>query len=429
LKIPDPRNPKKIKHKLTMLMIYGILTFVLHMSSRREANRELTRPMFRENLKTFFPQLGEAAHHDTLTRVLDRIEVEQIEAAQIELVRDLIRKKKLQRYLIQGRYPISFDGTQKLVRDQLPSEQWLQRGVGNADAAGQKKQQYYVYVVEANLTLSNGMSIPVMSEFLEYSKGDVAEQKQDCERRGFYRLAQRLKQAFPRLPIIVCLDGLYPVGPVIERCRKYNWDMMIVLQDGSLAQVWEEYRLLKRLQTDEERLSMNWVNRRQRFDWVNNIEYRYDAHGKKKQMLHVVVCEESWEEVDSDSGKTVTRTARHVWISGEALNRDNVHTRCNLAARHRWGIESGFLVEKRRGYHYEHCFSYSWQAMRGYHYLMRIGHLLNELALHSTQLVKMVNELGVHGLICFIRGTLSGPWFDEARLRELVARPSYLRFA
>lgn len=30
-KITDPRNPKKIKHKLTVLMIYGILTFVLQM--------------------------------------------------------------------------------------------------------------------------------------------------------------------------------------------------------------------------------------------------------------------------------------------------------------------------------------------------------------------------------------------------------------
>ncbi|MCP4110703.1 MAG: hypothetical protein GY749_35125, partial [Desulfobacteraceae bacterium] len=44
--IDDPRNPKKCKHKLTVLMIYGILTFVFQMSSRREANREMTRPMF-----------------------------------------------------------------------------------------------------------------------------------------------------------------------------------------------------------------------------------------------------------------------------------------------------------------------------------------------------------------------------------------------
>ena len=27
-KIPDPRNPKKTKHKLTVLMLYGLLAFV-----------------------------------------------------------------------------------------------------------------------------------------------------------------------------------------------------------------------------------------------------------------------------------------------------------------------------------------------------------------------------------------------------------------
>ena len=35
-RIPDPRNPKTITHKLTVLMVYGILAFVLQMASRRE---------------------------------------------------------------------------------------------------------------------------------------------------------------------------------------------------------------------------------------------------------------------------------------------------------------------------------------------------------------------------------------------------------
>jgi chromate transporter len=41
------------------------------------------------------------------------------------------------------------------------------------------------------------------------------------------------------------------------------------------------------------------------------------------------------------------------------------------AARHRWNIETEILVEKLYGYNYEHCFSYSWNAMKGYHYWKR----------------------------------------------------------
>ena len=52
-KIEDPRNPKKIKHKLSTLMIYGILTFVFQKASCREANKEMSRPMFWQNLQYF----------------------------------------------------------------------------------------------------------------------------------------------------------------------------------------------------------------------------------------------------------------------------------------------------------------------------------------------------------------------------------------
>ncbi len=60
--------------------------------------------------------------------------------------------------------------------------------------------------------------------------------------------------------------------------------------------------------------------------------------------VHVVVCEETWETID-EQGERPTKTARHAWLSSQPLRRDTVHERCNLGARHRWGIEAGFLVE------------------------------------------------------------------------------------
>jgi len=98
-KIEDPRNPKKIRHKLSALMIYGILMFVLQMSSRREANREMTRPQFMESLKLLFPELEDIPHNDTLMRVLSVIEVGEIEGALMAAVHKLIKNKKFARYL------------------------------------------------------------------------------------------------------------------------------------------------------------------------------------------------------------------------------------------------------------------------------------------------------------------------------------------
>lgn len=145
-------------------------------------------------------------------------------------------------------------------------------------------------------------------------------------------------------------------------------------------------------------------------------------------MVHVVVCKESWQEIAEDSSETVTMQSRNAWISSQPLNKGNIHQRCNLAARHRWGIESGFLVEKRQGYQYEHLFSYNWNAMKGYHYLMRLGHLINILAHNCEHLVEMVRESGVIGLIRFVCGTLSGPWLEDPPwVRKRLAAPFQLR--
>ena len=313
-KIRDPRNPKTVKHKATVLMLYGILMFVFQMASRREANRRMTMPMFLENLRLMFPELETVPHQDTLNRLLSGIEVDQIEQALLDLVQRFIRNKKFYGYLISQHYPIAVDGSQKLVRDWCGAEQWLERQVQcvEEDGSSGTRPQYYVYVLEASLAFANGMTIPLMSEFLDYTEGDQERNKQDCELKAFRRLAVRLKKCFPRLPILVLLDGLYPSGPVMQLCRQNHWQYMIVLQDDSLPSVWEEVEGLGKLQVNHH-LERVWGDRKQRFRWVNDIEYRYGENGRKKLIVHVVVCQETWEEVDPKTAAIVQKRSRHAW--------------------------------------------------------------------------------------------------------------------
>ena len=428
-KIPDPRNPNKLKHRLTVLMLYGILVFVFQYASRRAANAEITRPMFEHNLRLLFPQLDTLPHADTLFRLLCRIDVGEIEQAHLALVNQLIRNKKFTRYLINNCYPIGIDGSQKIAFSTLWDEQLLQRRIGpkvDPDSDEEQRYQYYVYVLEASLCFRNGMVIPLMSEFLDYEQGDGEQRKQDCESKAFHRLAARIKKAFPRLPVMLLLDGLYANGPILERCRSYHWDFMIVLKDGSLPSVWEEYHSLAHEQQDNRR-QQHWGERRQHFQWVNAIRYEYGPNAKKTVDVHVVVCRESWEVLDPDTAQIVTKQSKHAWISSRPLSRLNVHTRCNLGARYRWGIEGAFLVEKHQGYAYEHAFAKNWNAMKGYHYLMRLAHLINTLARFSKELAGLFATLGVQAAIGFIRNTLTGPWLDAQQVEERLSRPFRLR--
>jgi hypothetical protein len=422
-RIPDPRQPAKVKHGLTTLMIYGMLCFVLQISSRREANDVLTWPQLQENLLTLFPELDTLPHADTLFRLLRDLSenVQEIEQAIIDLVQKLIRQKKFRRFLINNCYPIALDGSRKTTFNGLWSDALLQQRISAREEQGEAQYQYYIYVLEASLCLHNGMVIPLMSEFLDFRKGDGDRNKQDCEMRAFHRLAERIKKAFPRLPIMLLLDGLYANGPVIERCLSYHWQFMIVLKDGSLPSVWDEYRGLRSLERNNEH-RQEWHGRQQHFRWVNGLRYEYAANNSKYLSLNVVVCHEQWPAIDKNA-QDVTGESKHVWLSSRPLRSDNVHERCNLGGRHRWGIEAGFLVEKHQGYQYEHSFAQDWNAMRGYHYLMRLGHLLNTLARFSSTLAKKFSEMGVRGFIRFVRESLGAPWFDLKTIHERIQRP------
>jgi len=431
--IPDYRNPKKIKHKLTVLMLYGLLMFIFQFSSRRQVNKEMSRPQFMENLKAFFPELDSLPHADTLYRVLKQIEVNQLEKIHIQVVNKLIRGKKFKRYLINNCYPIAIDGSQKLSRNQIFTEQLLQRKTSknhkkeNESLLTDDKNddyQYYIYVLEANLSFQNGLVIPLLSEFLEYQLGDQLNSKQDCELRAFKRLGNKIKRYFSHLPIMLLLDGLYANGHVMDYCEQKNWQYMIVLKEDDLKTVWREFKSLLSYQKNNT-YQQSWGRREQSFTWVNDIEYEYD-NARKRKPVHLVVCDEHWHEAN-EYGELEEKKSRHAWLSSRPIHDYNVHERCNLGARYRWGIEANFLVEKHQGYHYEHCFSFNWNAMKGYHYLMRLAHLFNALALFSVALAPVIKLLGKRGLLKLIGSTLSAPWFALGKIKELISQPFRLR--
>lgn len=428
-RIPDPRNPNKIKHKMTLIILYGILMFVYQVPSRRKANQKLTTPQLLKNLKAVFPEIEDMPHQSTLYRLLEKIDVDSIETVYTELLKQNIRKKRFKNLLHKNRYLVAVDGTQKYIMDECWDKRYLRRVVRGKDG----EHYYYAYVLEAVLIFANGMVLPLMSEFLENSPElETIENdetwKQDCELKAFYRLAKRLKKTFPKLPITLLLDGLYANGPVMEICRKNKWHFMIVLKDGSLPSVWQEVNGLMRLDTrGEHRREQKWQGRKQIFKWVNEIEYSYGVGARKKKILiHVVTCDESWEVTDK-TGTTIMKTSRHAWLFSHPINCNNVHELCNLGARKRWLHENNILKEKHQGYHYEHIFSYDWNGMRGYHYLMHIARMLNELALHSISLIEQVKEIGFQPFIQKFREIMIHRELDTKRLSRLIDSPGQLR--
>ena len=419
-RINDPRRPGSVKHKHTVLLLYGILMFVQQIGSRREANRSMDRIQF-ENMKAMFPELETLPHADTLARFLEVIEVGEIQKCLIELVNDLIRKKKFRKYLIRKKYLVAIDGTQKLCRGYRWEEECLVRHIGV-----EKKEQAYVYVLESVLVLDNGVTLPLLSEFLSNDSDWDGDSKQDCERKAFVRLAKRLKEAFPKLKITLLVDGLYACGPIIKICREYGWGYMITLKEGALPDVWHEAIGLMRI-APENSIRVMWGDRSQLLAWANGIGYEFEDSGRRRQKetLNVAYCLESWMEIHSRStGVVENKKTRYCWLSSEQLTKRNIFDRCTRMGRYRWRIENNILTEKHQGYEYEHCYSYTWNAMEGYHYLMKIGRFLNVIATHSELLTSRVKAVGIRGFISSLKKALGCILLDRDRIRQ-VAESNY----
>jgi len=73
----------------------------------------------------------------------------------------------------------------------------------------------------------------------------------------------------------------------------------------------------------------------------------------------------------------------------------------------------GYLnTEKNRGYHYKHAYSYDWHAMKGFHYLMRLGHAINAISQFTKTLKRYIKDHGVSATLKLIKETLFSPWLS-----------------
>lgn len=416
-KIPDYRNPKKIKHKVTVLMLYGLFSFVFQFTSRREANRELSQPQFYDMLHSIFPEFDSIPHVDTVYRFLKEINPIEIEKISIAHFKKLIKNKKFNNYLINRGYPVSIDGMQKLVRKHFIAEPWLERTTKTV--SGPKKQQY-VYVVEANLTLSNGLTIPIMSEFLDYDI-DNERDKQDCELNGFKKIAARLKKYFPKLKIMIIGDALYPCESVLKILLSYRWDFMIRLP----AHKYEHINTILKSNKDNRQPipgQPRFREREQTFYWENDIDFNISSEIK----VHAICCHEKYEEVCEDTAKIKIVHTEHKWISNIPFNIYNVNELCNFGARSRQLIEDSINTEKNRGYQCKKLLSENWNAMRCAHLLMRLAHAINAICEFTRKLKTYIKDNGVRVILKLIRETISNPWLTKQWIENQLKRPARL---
>ncbi len=415
--VTDPRDPMKIRYPLAGLAFAGVMLFLCQLKARRQIGLLLRNGPSIRKFEALFG-VESFPHGDTLDAAFSNLEVDQIQEVVSTMTGTLIRKKVLYSYRVLGTYFIvGVDGTGTVNFDHRHCPHCLTR-------THHGKTLYYHPVLEAKLLTSNGFAFSLMTEFIENPGEKVT--KQDCELKAFYRLAERLKIRFPRLPILLSLDGLFAGGPTFDLCHRYGWKFMIVLKDDDLPSVNEEFEALSTLQP-ENRLVWRTGKQaqiKQAFRWADDIAYT-DSE-KREHTLSVIECLET--KPDKEGQK---KTTKFKWVTNCRVSCKNVTPLSNDGGRMRWKIENeGFNVQKTGGYELEHTYTNDPTSAKVFYLLLQIAHLLAQLLYKATLLKRdFLDGLGSAKNLAF---RLLEAWrnlhMDQADITALLQKRFQIRF-
>jgi hypothetical protein len=365
---------KASEYEQAELLTACLAMFVFKEGSRNAMNNDRDEGNFRQNYQRLFKM--RLPHMDTVDVVMRRLDPTELETLKRSLVRTLLARRTLHKFrLFDTWFVVAVDATGVMSFSERHCDHCLTTTSTHGTVT------YFHTVLEAKLVCANGFSLSLETEWIENPEGDFT--KQDCERTAFKRLAARLKQHFPRLPICLTADGLYPNAPFFTICRDYGWRFIVTFKDGNLPTVWDAVLARQcggEALSCDERVQQGDTRYYRLYRWVNALTY----HGHHLQWV---------ECYEVRHGAKDTVTGHHfVYVTDLSVEARTV-AELVRTGRLRWKIENaGFNTQKNLGYRLHHKYSRcSWRAGKNYYQCLQIAHLLNQLVELSEQAKRLLS--------------------------------------
>ena len=365
-RIPDHRS--EAKHRMHDVLMGGLAMMYFQDPSLLQFEEHVQCRKLESNLKAMFAL--ESIMSDTQMRaVMDEVDSEELKPVFRDFFRLLQRGKHLEGYRVFGNYYLGVvDGSEYFGSEKVRCPGCLTQEI---------KKKLETVVRRSHRIVQAAIVHPKKSQVVPLAPEEVkntdGKEKQDCESNAAKRLLEKIRQAHPRLPLIIVADGLYSKQPTIEKILSLGMRYVLVAkpEDHKTLIEWvNEQRLLKEVVHMEAR---DHTGRTHAYEWINDVPLN---DSKKTVMVNYF---EYWLK-DGD------RTAYHnSWVTDFPVDDENVEELVRIG-RSRWMIENEvFNTVKNHGYHIEHNYGH------GKNHFSFNFFLLNMLAFFMHQIFELTD--------------------------------------
>jgi hypothetical protein len=345
---------------MKVIFMVRLMGLMCEIKSMQGMTRELNTDVAIQNLaKICGVKLEEIPHCDTINDVFEKVKVEEIEEIRKYMITKLIRGKIIQKYKIRDKYYLVIvDGTGLATSRKKYNENCLVKN--KTDKNGNEYQEYSTYVLEAKLVVGE-MVFSIGSEFVENANENVT--KQDCEINAFKRLAEKIKNEYPKLKILISGDALYACKPVLDICKENGWKYIIRFKEGAIPSLYKEFETV--VEKGNESTQKN-------YEFATKLDYQ-------EEKVNII------KYIDTKKG------TEFVYLTDLPITNKNIKETINIG-RKRWKIENeGFNIQKNGTFDIGHLYSKNQVAIKVHYFMIQIAHMLRQLMEKGLKSIKDLN--------------------------------------
>ncbi len=363
--VKDTRRIKSTTYSIPELVLACVYMYMMRSGSRNSINGDGQFDQFKRNYRTVFGL--KLPHMDTVDDLFEKLDDSLLEGLKIRLIKRLLHQRVLHKFRFKGKYFIvAIDGTGIYKFEKPPYEGCPYKVSKNG------KVTYHQPVVEAKLVCVNGFSLSLGTEFVTNSDGS---RKQDCEYNATMRILKKLKGHFPRLPMMIVLDGLYAKDPIMKAITSKGWEFGIVWKDKTLYDLQD----IIGQQIEQDKLQSynktRFVSKNHRIE--STFTFSNQPMDYKGNTLYYAGVTETSIKIEPEKSET---KIQYKYLINTPPDRENIVALIE-ANRMRWKIENeGFNVQKNNGFELHHKMNrHNLKAIKNYYHCLQIAEIFTQL--------------------------------------------------